>query len=402
MTGNSANNYAEISESAKFSKYKVGTGFTLPSIDAGKWKTTTTKQYYWSGKWACWNGTSWVAVDEADIDALFVSEDVTYVFAPIWIAKASVTISSDGNTSVTIKDSYEVEIASQSTGTFWFVKESNTLTITPKAADGYEKPVAKINNSSVTSHTITGDVTISLSSTKTSCITGDTLITLADGTKKRVDQLTGNENLLVWNLETGKYEAANIVFVDSEEEMVYEIIHLYFSDGSEVKVISEHGFFDINLAEYVYIDVTNYSEYIGHRFVTEGDINSNTWNEATLINVVIEHKVERAWSPVTFKQLCYYTNGVLSMPGGIAGLFNIFEVDTETMTYDAEKMQADIEMYGLFTLEDFGGMIPEIAFEAFNGAWLKVAIGKGMLTWEDIAYLAERYMPLVDGDLLAQ
>ena len=177
--------------------------------------------------------------------------------------------------------------------------------------------------------------------------------------------------------------------------MEYEIIHLYFSDGSEVKVIYEHGFFDLDLGKYVYIDATNYADYIGHRFVTQGDINSNTWNEVVLTEVVIERMVERAWSPVTFKHLCYYTNGVLSMPGGIEGLFNIFEVDTETMTYDAEKMQADIEMYGLFTLEDFGGMIPEIAFEAFNGAWLKVAIGKGMLTWEDIAYLAERYVPLV-------
>ena len=37
---------------------------------------------------------------------------------------------------------------------------------------------------------------------------------------------------------------------------------------------------------------------------------------------------------------------------------------------------------------DFGGMIPEIAFQAFNGDYLKVAIGKGMLTWEDIAALA--------------
>ena len=60
-----------------------------------------------------------------------------------------------------------------------------------------------------------------------------------------------------------------------------------------------------------------------------------------------------------------------------------------------EKMQKDIETYGLFTLEDFGGMISEAAFEAFNGAYLKVAMAKGLLTWEDIAYMAERYIPLM-------
>ncbi len=227
------------------------------------------------------------------------------------------------------------------------------------------------------------------------CVTPDTLITLADGSEVRVDSLKGDEMLLVWNLETGKYEAAPIVFVDSDAEKEYEIIHLYFSNGTDVKVISEHGFFDLDLGKYVYIDADNYAEYIGHRFVSEGDMSNNNWNIITLDNVVIEKEVTTAWSPVTFKQLCYYTNGVLSMPGGIDGLFNIFEVDTETMTYDAEQMQKDIETYGLFTLEDFGGLIPEIAYEAFNGNYLKVAIAKGMLTWEDIAYLAERYVPLV-------
>ncbi len=228
-----------------------------------------------------------------------------------------------------------------------------------------------------------------------SCITPDTLITLADGTQKRVDALIGDEQLLVWNLKTGKYDFAPIVFVDSETETEYEIIHLYFSDGSDVKVISEHGFFDLDLGKYVYIDAANYSDYVGHRFVTQGNIKSNVWNVVTLNKVVIETEVTTAWSPVTFEHLCYYTNGVLSMPGGVDGLFNIFEVDTDTMRYDGEKMQKDIETYGLFTCEDFGGMINEEAFAAFNGAYLKVALGKGLLTWEDIAYMAERYIPLM-------
>ena len=221
------------------------------------------------------------------------------------------------------------------------------------------------------------------------------MITLANGKQVRVDSLKGDEMLLVWNLETGKYDTAPIVFVDNEQESEYEIIHLYFSDGSDVRVIYEHGFFDLDLGEYVYIDASNYADYIGHRFVTEGDIKSNNWNIVTLDKVVIETEVTTAWSPVTFEHLCYYTNGVLSMPGGIEGLFNIFEVDTSVMRYDVEKKQKDIETFGLFTIEDFEGMITEEAFAAFNGAYLKVAMGKGLLTWEDIAYMAERYIPLM-------
>lgn len=227
------------------------------------------------------------------------------------------------------------------------------------------------------------------------CVTGDTLITLADGSQVRVDALTGSEELLVWNLETGSYDTAPIVFVDSEEEAEYEVVNLHFSDGSKVGVVYEHGFFDLDLGKYVYLDAENAESYIGHTFVTQGDIKAGTWNTATLTDVVIEKEVTKVYSPVTFSHLCYYTDGVLSMPGGIEGLFNIFDVDTSVMAYDAEKKAADIETYGLFTLEDFGGMITEEAFYAFNGAYLKVAMAKGLLTWEDIAYMAERYIPLM-------
>lgn len=227
------------------------------------------------------------------------------------------------------------------------------------------------------------------------CLMPDTLVTLADGSQMRVDALTGNEEMLVWNLETGSYDTAPIVFVDSEEEAEYEVVNLHFSDGSKVGVVYEHGFFDLDLGKYVYLDAYNAESYIGHTFVTQGDIKAGTWNTATLTDVVIEKEVTKVYSPVTFSHLCYYTDGVLSMPGGIEGLFNIFDVDTSVMAYDAEKKAADIETYGLFTLEDFGGMITEEAFYAFNGAYLKVAMAKGLLTWEDIAYMAERYIPLM-------
>ncbi len=183
--------------------------------------------------------------------------------------------------------------------------------------------------------------------------------------------------------------------MDSEAETEYEIVHLYFSDGTDVEVIYEHGFFDKDLGEYVHLDSSNAADYIGHSFIKQGNIAEGTWQTVELTDVVIETKVTTAYSPVTFSHLCYYVDGVLSMPGGIEGLFNIFEVDADTMAYDAEKKAADIETYGLFTYEDFADVIPEEAFYAFNGAYLKVAIEKGLLTWEDIEYLAQRYVPLM-------
>ncbi len=84
---------------------------------------------------------------------------------------------------------------------------------------------------------------------------------------------------------------------------------------------------------------------------------------------------------------------MLSMPGGITGLINILEVDTKTMTYDQEALQADIATYGLFTYEEFAEIlpVPEIIYEAFNGQYLKIAMGKDLIDFDTLGALVERY-----------
>jgi len=225
------------------------------------------------------------------------------------------------------------------------------------------------------------------------CVTPDTLVTLADGTQVRVDSLTGSEELLVWNLETGKLDTASIMFVDHDEEMEVEVVKLCFSDGTEVEVIYEHGFWDYDLNKYVYLD-RNAADYIGHTFAKQ---NGDTLEKVTLTDVVIETEVTTAWSPVTVGHLCYFVNGMLSMPGGVGGLFNIFEVDVETMTYDFEAMERDIETYGLFTYEEVNAIEPlsEEMFYAAGGQYLKISIAKGNLTVEELAAMIRRYSKFI-------
>lgn len=225
------------------------------------------------------------------------------------------------------------------------------------------------------------------------CVTPDTLITLADGSQVRVDSLKGDEMLLVWNLETGSFDTAPIMFVDSEEESEFEVIKLYFSDGTEVKVISEHGFWDYDLNKYVYLD--RYAEnYIGHTFAKH---NGTDLVKVQLVDVVLETQTTTAWSPVTVGHLCYFVNGMLSMPGGVGGLFNIFEVDAETMTYDYDAIAKDIETYGLFTYEELNAIAPlsEEMFYAAGGQYLKISIGKGNLTIEELKTMINRYSKFI-------
>lgn len=86
-------------------------------------------------------------------------------------------------------------------------------------------------------------------------------------------------------------------------------------------------------------------------------------------------------------------NGLLSIPGDGDGFINYFEVDAEIMQYDLESMEFDIDTYGLFTYDEFLELVPvsEEIFNAFNGQYLKVSIGKGLITIERIKELLSIY-----------
>ncbi len=237
-------------------------------------------------------------------------------------------------------------------------------------------------------------ITVDVDMDKGSCLAAGALITLADGTQKPVEALTGDEMLLVWNMYTGQYDIAPILFIDCDAMQNYTIINLSFSNGETVKVISEHGFWDYNLNQYVYLD-RDAAQYIGHWFSsqTTDEYGNMVAMRVQLLDVTIQTEMTVAYSPVTYGHLCYFVNGMLSMPGGIEGLFNIFEVDAETMSYDRGLMQEDIGRYGLFTYEEFAEFFPvsQEVFEAFNGQYLKVAIGKGLIDIVTLETLVSRY-----------
>lgn len=233
---------------------------------------------------------------------------------------------------------------------------------------------------------INQNVTITI--TANNCIPSGTLLTLADGTQKKVEDLLDTDMLLVFNHETGKFEAAPIIFVDRDEWKNYNIVNLEFSNGTKTRLIYEHGYFDLTLNKYVYITEANYQDYIGHEFAFyDGD----KVNNVTLTNSYITNEYVGCYSPVTAYHLNYIVDGYISMPGGIEGLFNIFEYNDD-MTYDIEKMNEDIEKYGLYTYEDFKDYLPYEVYLAFPGPYLKVSVEKGYITFEEIIGYIEQYL----------
>ena len=224
------------------------------------------------------------------------------------------------------------------------------------------------------------------------CVTPDTLITLADGKQVRVDSLTGSEELLVWNHETGTFDSAPAAYIvnHDEEVKVQEVTRLTFSDGNEIKIIGEHVFFDATLNCYVPVTGDNAKDYINHVFTGINNTN-DALTAAKLVEAENFMEKTSAYEVVSYKHLTCFTNNLLSTSAYLDKLLNIFDINTATMAYSADKVAADIAKYGLYTYADFEGLISEEAFELYNAAYLKVAVGKGYITWDDILDLIDIY-----------
>lgn len=225
----------------------------------------------------------------------------------------------------------------------------------------------------------------------TGCITKGSKITLYDGTQKNIEDINSDDILLVFNHITGKFEGAPASYVihKNSEEQLYRVIKLKFSNAKEVHIVEEHGFYDIDLKKYVYITEDNVDDFIGHSFATTDDIKNMT--TTTLVGYEIVEEVTSIYSPITYSYLNCFVDGILTITNFSDGLINMFEFGDD-MCYDAEKMQADIEKYGLYTYEDFAEYATLEQFNAFNGKYLKVSVEKGLITYDELINLLKTFL----------
>ena len=234
--------------------------------------------------------------------------------------------------------------------------------------------------------TVEGETTINASSS-TSCVTADTLVTLADGTQKRIDQVTYDDLLLVWDFDKGEYAYATASIIENHGYGINEVIVLNFEDGTTVKVVNVHGFFNADLNKWVDIDAENAESFIGNSFTT---IDGNSYKTTKLVSVEIYEEYLEAWSILSADYYNCFLEGMFSVTPPATLQLAFFEIGAD-MKYDAEAKQADIEKYGLYSYDEFAHLLSKEAFEVLNVAEIKIAVGKGMITYEELLWLIATY-----------
>ncbi len=268
------------------------------------------------------------------------------------------------------------------------VKSSNTL----------KKSSCKAASWAVSSYSFTGKngktvtakgVTFSIAEDTSGggCVTSDTLVMLVDGTQKRIDEVTFADKLLVWDFDKGEYTTIGSSIIENHGYDWNNVIKLAFEDGTTVKVVNVHGFFDADLNKWVDINAANVEDYIGHSFV---QVDGDSYKTVKLVSANATKEYIEAWSILTVDYYNFVIEGLFSITPPATEQLAFFGIG-EDMKYDADAKQADIEKYGLFTYDEFKHLMTYEQFEAMNVAEIKVAIGKGLITYEEVLWLIETY-----------
>ena len=192
---------------------------------------------------------------------------------------------------------------------------------------------------------------------------------------------------MTWSFWNGRYEAQPVALLYDHGTREYTVLTLTFSDGTAVETINGHGFYNTDINDYAFIEPQNVEAYIGGHFVRQAADGSN--EIVTLVDAREEIREVGCYSLQTAYNENFIAENMLSITMEyLPGRYHYFDIG-DNMVYDPDNMAQDIAKYGLFTAEEFSAYLTPEQFDMFNGAYFKVLVGRGTLTYEDIFQMIE-------------
>ena len=221
------------------------------------------------------------------------------------------------------------------------------------------------------------------------CLAAGTMITLADGSKRAVEDLRKGDSVMSYDHLTGKVTSSDVIIVVKTAADSYYKNTFVFDDGTELVTINEHGIYDLTLRKYVNIDHENGAEFIGHKFAAIDSNGKVSKKKLVAVETVVESGYK--YDIVTDETLNYVAEDTLSVTHVLVDVINSFDF-TFGMRYSKLKMKADIEKYGLYTYDEWAEHCDISVFEEYNIPVMKVGISKGLYTKDYIIGLINTYV----------
>lgn len=166
------------------------------------------------------------------------------------------------------------------------------------------------------------------------CLIEGTLVTLADGTTKSIEDITYDDELLVWNFYDCKFDKAKPCWV-TKPQVAHEYNLCKFSNGVEIGFVGQGG--DIGYHRIYNDELKSFT----HTGVKETPIGTHTFaqdgSKPTLIEQHIVNKQVRYYNVGTQKHINIFTNGILTS----ARISNKYAI--ENMKYVGNRLISEQE-----------------------------------------------------------
>lgn len=238
-----------------------------------------------------------------------------------------ITFTQNGKTLTTVgggaSGSFEAEAGTVTSNTGWALYMTNATVCTGGVT------VDSATSTSPT-FTITGDGTITVDPW---CLIEGTQITLADGSTKAVENITYDDELLVWNFYAGRFDKAKPTWIKvAEVAPRYNLVK--FSNGSEVGFVGAggekgyHRIFNKEAGAFTYTGNFKETPNGTTTFAQDGTF-------PTVVSQEVVEKEVKFYNVITDKHYNLFANGILTS----CRLSNKYRI--EDMKYVGEKLISD-------------------------------------------------------------
>lgn len=157
---------------------------------------------------------------------------------------SNTSYSSSQGTSVKRGETYQTTLNSYNN---YYLPESITVTMVGNSNVDY---TYTRNTGSVAIRSVTGDIEITASSIYGTCLAFGTEILLADGTNKKIEDITYEDLLCVYDHVNGEFTAVYPIWIEvPSTSSCYD--RITFSDGSFLDIVNHHSLYNVDLKKYV-------------------------------------------------------------------------------------------------------------------------------------------------------
>jgi len=215
---------------------------------------------------------------------------------------------------------------------------------------------------------------VTTSGTPCDCLAAGTRITTADGSLKNIEDIREGDVILAFDHEKGCYTGSEVLYAYQGESPKCAFT-LRFDNGAALSIVGEHDLFEQESRKYVTLTEETAEQFVGRHFYSAAD---RGYTE--LLSVNREAEAVDYYELYTAKTINMVANGMLNVADDVDFLLNLYEFD-EHLKADEKVLAEDLRTFGTTVFSPEYGFSKQ-EFNFWNMRYIKIAVGKGLTTWD--------------------